>query len=361
MTGIVSFLRASGRGRSGWEPATLVVVACLPPVWLCVECYFHPQDLLAMGLALASMACFLRKAWIGAGILIALAILSQQFAVLVAVPLLVLTPPNRRVHFALAALTTCVVVTLPFLVASTRAAANDVLLGTGNDISSANTLLGELHLPNSAIFIFSRLTPLFFSLLLSVWVVRRLGRPAEREPAVLASLVALSLSMRLIFEWSLYGYYFMALAVVLILFDVVRGRIRATLVIWLIVLSLAYVVGSSASTAVLWRVPWRHSLEQWLPLAALVVAVLVVASTIGRRGLERRLLVWMLLAAGVVLTWPSSNDPISAHVTTMELQVLLVLPGIALAALPLRSLVRKSGGTIPPNLPRADVSTAQAR
>jgi hypothetical protein len=92
-----------------------------------------------------------------------------------------------------------------------------------------------------------------------------------------------------------------------------------------------------------------------------VLAVVVVASTIRRRGLERRLLVWMLLAAGVVLTWPSSKDPLSAHVTTMELQVLLVLPGIALAALPLLGLVRQSGGPVPPNLHRADVSAAQAR
>ena len=92
-----------------------------------------------------------------------------------------------------------------------------------------------------------------------------------------------------------------------------------------------------------------------------MLGVLVVASTIRRSGLHRKLLVWMLLAAGVVLTWPSSNDPLSAHVTTMELQVLLVLPGIALAALPLRGLVRQSGGPVPPNLPPADVSAAQAR
>ena len=50
--GIVSFLRASGRGRCGWEPATLLAAARLPPVWSRLVEYFHPQDLVAMGLAL---------------------------------------------------------------------------------------------------------------------------------------------------------------------------------------------------------------------------------------------------------------------------------------------------------------------
>ena len=79
---------ASGRGRGsrGWEPATLVVVACLLPVWMCVQSFFHPQDLLAMGLALCAMACACHGRWAGAGVLVALAVLAQQFTLLVAVP-----------------------------------------------------------------------------------------------------------------------------------------------------------------------------------------------------------------------------------------------------------------------------------
>ena len=73
-----------------------------------------------MGLALASLACARRNAWVGAGVLIALAVLSQQIAVLVAVPLIVVAPLNRRVHFALAALAAAAVVTVPLLVASSR-------------------------------------------------------------------------------------------------------------------------------------------------------------------------------------------------------------------------------------------------
>ena len=46
------------------------------------------------------------------------------------------------------------------------------------------------------------------------------------QPAVLIALVALSLSFRLVFEDNVFSYYYMALAVTLVLLDVVGGRIR---------------------------------------------------------------------------------------------------------------------------------------
>ena len=49
MVGVIVWLRASGRGRCGWEPVTLLFVAGLLPVWMCVQSDFHPQDLLALG------------------------------------------------------------------------------------------------------------------------------------------------------------------------------------------------------------------------------------------------------------------------------------------------------------------------
>ena len=49
LVGLIMLLRAAGRGRSGWEPTALVLVACLPPVWFCVEMYAHPQDVVAHG------------------------------------------------------------------------------------------------------------------------------------------------------------------------------------------------------------------------------------------------------------------------------------------------------------------------
>ena len=69
-----------------------------------------------MGLVLASLACARRDAWIGSGAFIALAVLSQQFALLVAMPLLVLVPARRRVHFVVAALASAVAVIFPLLI-----------------------------------------------------------------------------------------------------------------------------------------------------------------------------------------------------------------------------------------------------
>ena len=141
MAGVIAWLRASGRGRRGWEPVTLLVVAGLLPVWMCVQSVFHPQDLIALGLALAAMACARRQRWVTAGILVALAVLSQQFALLVAVPLFVLAPRARKVPLTCAALVTGVIVVLPLMVLSSGRALGAIALGTGNDPSEGGTVL----------------------------------------------------------------------------------------------------------------------------------------------------------------------------------------------------------------------------
>ena len=103
LAGVVALLRASGRGRTGWEAAGVILVVLTPLVWEPLLDEFHPQDLLAMGLVLAGLACALRRSWIWAGVLLGLAVLSQQFALLVLVPLFVVAPravdggwPRRR-------------------------------------------------------------------------------------------------------------------------------------------------------------------------------------------------------------------------------------------------------------------------
>ncbi len=142
MAGVVVWLRAAGRGRTGWEPLTLVIVACLLPVWMCVQSYFHPQDLLAMGLGLSAMACGLRGRWILAGILCALAVLSQQFALLVAAPLFVLAPSTRRVSFAVAGVVTGAIAVLPLAALTSGHALRGVAVGTGETMRSGGRCSG---------------------------------------------------------------------------------------------------------------------------------------------------------------------------------------------------------------------------
>ena len=69
---------------------------------------------------------------------------------------------------------------------------------------------------------------------LDVWVSGVL------EPIPLISLLATSLSLRVVFEEGLFGYKFMALAVMLILLAIVRGQIRGRLMAWLALATLAF-------------------------------------------------------------------------------------------------------------------------
>ena len=45
-----SCVRAAAGNADGSSSRSLVV-ACLPPVWMCIETFFHPEDLVALGLA----------------------------------------------------------------------------------------------------------------------------------------------------------------------------------------------------------------------------------------------------------------------------------------------------------------------
>ena len=73
-----------------------------------------------------------------------------------------------------------------------------------------------------------------------------MGRLGERslEPVVLLSLIAVCLGLRLVFEETLFSYYFMALTVALVLVDVARGHIRFATVAWITVVSFVFGVVS---------------------------------------------------------------------------------------------------------------------
>ena len=333
LAGVVALLRASGRGRCGWEPVTLFLVACLPPVWMCLENFFHPQDLLAMGLALGALACARRGSWIGAGVLVALAVLSQQFALLVAAPLLVVAPANRRWVYAGAAAGTTALALTALLVSSSSRAAGAALIGSATG-GGTGTVLSGIHLHHGILVFVSRIVPLELSLVLAWWVGRRLG-PAALEAVPLMSLVALSLCLRLVFEQWLYGYYFMALAVALLLLDVVGGHVRASLVAWLVAVSVVFLVGPTTSVLVWPATNWAHDAQRSLAPVVVGVALAAVVLDTARSGLRRRQLAWLALAAVAALAWPSTHNPFGSHLLSVWWQVALVLSGIALAVGPL--------------------------
>jgi Glycosyltransferase family 87 len=322
MAGIVVLLRTTERGRTRWEPVVALLVACTPMVWTCVQSTFHPEDLLALGLALGALACARRGSWAAAGVLIGLGFLSQQFALLVAVPLLVLAPPLRRASYAWAASLTLAVVAVPLIIMSSGSAAQSVLFGTGTTGGIGGSALSELHLHGVSLLLLSRVAPVVLAGLIT-WVAKRRLGARVLEPVALLSLVALSLGLRLVFEQQIFEYYFMALAVSLILLDVTRGRIRGALVAWLLLVPIVF----------LGEIQGLGDLDHPLRAAVILLAVGVVVAQ-ALRGIPRRdLAPWIGLAAVSVVGW--STSPLLYHLPTWFWQVVLVSSGIALAAAPL--------------------------
>ncbi len=156
MAGVVSLVRACGRGRCGWEPVALVLLACTPPVFLPLLNYFHPQDLVAMGLGLGAVTCAKRGWWIWAGALIGLALTSQQFAILIAAPLLVVASGKRRTRFVLGTIGGFALVVLPEIVVTSGRVVRAVFLGSGNTPGTGGSWLWDLHLHGALLLVVSR-------------------------------------------------------------------------------------------------------------------------------------------------------------------------------------------------------------
>ena len=273
--GIVTVMRASGRGRNGWEPAVLIAVACTPPVAMCLEYFFHPQDLLAMGLILLGVSCAQRNAWVWAGVLMGLAFASQQFAVLAAALLFVLVPAKRRLVFSLSAVVVFAAIVLPLMALSSGRALRVALTGTGESGPLAHSIESNWHLTSSSANDVLRALPVIAVVVLALWARRHLSN-AVMEPAVLLSLLATSMTFRLVFSGGLYGYYFMASAATIVLLDFVRRDFRPEVILWMGVVALVFSPLRSGHDPLTYGVQmWVWQLVLVPPTVALAVAPLV--------------------------------------------------------------------------------------
>jgi hypothetical protein len=332
--GLVAWLRSAGRGRRRWEPVTLLAVAAFPVVWSCVGFYFHPQDLYALGFGLGAMACAQRRRWAVAGALIALAVLSQQFALLMAAPLLLLAPAGRRARFVGGAAVTAACVVGPLLLASAGSVFRAITLGSGNNPSvHGGTVMWLVSNHGASMVLGSRVLPIVLALAASWWVVRRLGGAgtASASPATMVALVALCLSLRLVFEQNLFEYYFAALAVTLLLLDITRGRIRGSLVAWLVTLTMTFSVNGYFL-----GVQSGRALEDVVPPVVLLATLgLALVTLVQKRWSHWRgfLMACVLLCA--LVTWTQGTGHLFHRFSTAMLQVIFVGTGALLAATPL--------------------------
>jgi hypothetical protein len=305
--------------------------------------YAHPQDVVALGFALGAVACALRHRWGWAGILIGLAVLTQQYTLLVAIPLLVVAPTNRRLPYALAAVVTAVVVAVPILIATSGTAAHSIFAGSGASAGIGGTVLWELHVRvGASLVLASRLPPLLLSLALSWYVLRRLG-PSVLQPIALMSLVTVCLSLRLVFEDNIFSYYYMALAVSLVVLDVLRGRIRQRLVAWLAMVTLIY----TEPSIIVWRQSWDETARHWIPVIVIIVGLILIIRDVLRHAVGRDAAMWAAAVVTALIVWPVSSDPLPHQPVSWLWQVILVGIGVALAAGPLVKLVREHSASGP--------------
>lgn len=331
LAGVASVLRGAKRARRLNEPVAMLAVAVSAPVVACLLEFYHPQDLVAMGLSLFAVAAAMRQRWVWAGVAVGLAITTHQFALLVAAPLFVVAPDRRRWWFVGATAVTGAAVDLPFLLATSGRAFRAIVIGSGFTPSYGGTVLWEIGLRGAPFFLATRVLPIAVALVLAWWAQRRLGERVL-EPTVLVSLVGTCLALRLVFEENLWGYYFMALAVALIVLESVRARLRPMVVAWMLSVLLAFdpLPSGFQTNSKIWVIYARVDLPK---IVVGLVALYVVVSFL-RRHRRWFWLAWTIAAALAFVHYPVI-DFLARHAwPTWLWQVLLVPSGLALVAAP---------------------------
>jgi hypothetical protein len=340
MIGAIAVLRSSGRGKCGWEIASLLLLAMLPPVMECLTNYFHPQDLVAMALVLLAIAGVLRRRWLTVGIFVGLAILTNQFALLVAVPLFALVPSSQRLRYTFGVVGSFAIIALPMIIVTAGRATHAVFIGSGFSPARGGTVIWELHLTGTVAFVIERIVPIVLATTLAWCVKRRLGDGAL-EPVPLVSVLATALALRLVFEVSLWPYYFMAATVLLVLLEVIRGRIRGIVVGWLALMTLAFdpfPLGYLSN-----GVGWSTRAREVLPNYFLVIAVIVFAFGIVRHRIRWSIVAWIVVVAATSLTLPWSHQTIRTAMPLWFWQTFLTSSLIWLTLDPLIRLLRERG------------------
>lgn len=340
---VIALLRATGRTQKRWEPFTLSLLALTPPVAMCITYYFHPMDILAVALTLAGAASALSKRWFWAGVLLALAFASQQFALLVGVPLLVIIPASGRPRYVAGAILTAIIVDAPLIIATSGRAVKTVLLGSsrvGSDIRSrGGTVLWEVNMHGIPLFLVSRVLPILAAFGLAWWASRKLGT-RMLSPVPFVSLIATCLVFRLVFEVNLFGYYFMATAVSLVILEVVTGQLRGSTFAWLALLTVALNPVHEGFVSNL--TSWSLDLYEAIPIVLFVLMCGWVLYDAKNRHFRAYKFAWILI---VLLTSESrlwgSNLPLIA-VQFWFWQVILVPTAIALAITPLLATIKSS-------------------
>lgn len=245
----VALLGATGVGNTGSTVAALGFLVLLPAASGALVQLYHPQDLVSLALCLLAMAAGLRERWVWAGVLLGVAFLSKQFAVLVLVPLTVAAPGRRdRVRLLVAAGAVAVAALAPFALAAPHATLTNLSgFGAGGAVTGT-TVLSLLHGSGTLASAIARDAPVVFAVAVCPWLRRRTGS-SLRRPVPLLGLVLVCLASRLVFESVIFPYYLLAASVVFFALDLAARRLPYRSMAWCAV-SAAFVGLHPANRAV---------------------------------------------------------------------------------------------------------------
>ena len=337
--GAAFLLGATPQWRRGRGAVALVLVGLSPAFLMTFLDTFHPQDVLAMGLVLAACGAALRGRPLLTGVLLGLAITSQQFALLAIAPLLVATQPRHRMSALGATIAAVGLIDLPMVIVTAGRALGPAIVGSSrvtaagaNTLARGGTVLFAAGIHGAALFLVSRLAPLAATAALSLYVARQ-WRGRAASPGNLLLLVAACLGIRLVFEVNLFGYYFMAVGMALVAADALNGRLRPSVLGWMALTAAAFNL-----------VPWGF-FSNWTVFgnhyhADAPGAIAVLATAVGVVAAFRRRFAWWL-PAGILLVvltcipelWGRSAG--SGVLPTWAWQLILVPTALFLAVNPL--------------------------
>ncbi len=272
-------IRQTPLGRTRQEWLVPLALSATPPVLMAVQEYFHPQDQLALALALFALGLWLRQRYEMAGVLFALAFITQQYTSLAIVIFVVLAGGRERRRLlggfvtALGGLLALLGTVMgPHVVTA-------ALLGIGRGRIHIGTLMYEVHVPELLALVIARALPLVAVALFGAWHSRRHANLAYNAEYLLG-LIAVGWTVRLVLEINLFGYYMLATGATLVLRDIVAQRaFRGT--IWLLVVTMV-IFGHVQVWQVLWftRPTWLCQLI--LSPAAMGVALYSLHQTVTR-------------------------------------------------------------------------------
>ena len=216
---------------------------------------FHPQDVVAAAEAMMAVAAAVRGRWTWCAVWLGIALLTRQWALLVALPLVVAAPEAARVRVVCVAGGLFLAGLLPFLLGDPDGAIR--ALRAGNSLRNGQSLVGHLPLTPRLVFAFSRGAPVIGAMVLAVVLAWRWQRVVPLAAGVLGAVVA-GVAFRTGFDAAFFAYYlgplsaFVVVAVMTRLVPVVAGVVW--LVLLLVVTSTAPVGGPFPGLVVAWCV-----------------------------------------------------------------------------------------------------------